>query len=146
MTGPTSRSRRRTAHRLRPGRPERDVLVVVPVLAHHRPPVVHVRPPPHVPAEGARAPWPPSGCSWRLPRCTGPCTRGEPQLPVAADLRDVVLLHPRHRARVEAGERLPVHVSALEYLRPALVGQHPRQRQKLEQPAAYRPPVIHSPA
>lgn len=102
MTGPTSRSRRRTAHRLRPGRPERDVLVV-PVLAHH-------------------------------------------QLPVAADLRDVVLLHPRHRARVEAGERLPVHVSALEYLRPALVGQHPRQRQKLEQPPAYRPPVIHSPA
>jgi hypothetical protein len=51
MTGPTSRSRQRTAHRLRPGRPERDVLVV-PVLAHHRPPVVHVRPPPHVPAEG----------------------------------------------------------------------------------------------
>ena len=35
------------AHRLRLGRPERDVLVV-PVLAHHRP-VVHV--PPHVPAE-----------------------------------------------------------------------------------------------
>lgn len=108
------------AHRLRLGRPERDVLVV-PVLAHHWP-VVHVAP--HVAAEGAELPGHLLDALGVLHDAPDPAL-GEPQLPVAADLRDVVLVHPRHRAGVEVGERLPVHVSPLEDLRPVVVDQHP---------------------
>jgi len=91
---------------------------------------------------------------------------GQPELLVAADLGDGVLVHLGHRAGVEVGEHLPddaamavlmktdmnretanwgqecsenqspVHVSPLEYLGPVVVYEHPGQRQKLEEAAA----------
>jgi hypothetical protein len=49
---------------------------------------------------------------------------GQLELLVAADLRDVVLVHLRHRAGIEVRERFPVHVSSLEYLSPVVVDEH----------------------